>query len=421
MIRKPKRALPHKPSPGPGPTPKLYQINPSKVDWDSERTSLFFNKKHANKALFLNSIPRLPRLKGHVWLATSGRTQQKWVALSKKAMLISAQAVNQHLEVSSKDRWGLCLPLFHVGGLAITARAHLSQSPCFVYRKKWGAKAFCYFLKEKKISLCSLVPTQVYDLVQAKLPAPPALRLALVGGESLSPGLYQLARALKWPLLPTYGLTECGSQVATAEPGSLKDPSSLPALKILPHVEVKIIKGEIILKSESLLTGFVPLAPPLLNKPAPAAKSAPFNIHFQNRKNSWYKTGDLGKVQKGRFLQVGRAEFIKILGEKVDIPDLKDRFTRLLLKNSFAGRAYLLPLPSEREGWQITVTTDIWNQKALIGTIREFNRKVSPFEKIQALYIVPALPLTSLSKPNQKALLKKLGFPVNFIEGKGIF
>ena len=418
-----------------------YQINPSKLDWYSENTCLFFNQKHADKTLFLSFIPRLPNLKGHVWLATSGRTQQKWVALSKKALLVSAHAVNQHLQVSSKDRWGLCLPLFHVGGLAITARAHLSQSPCFIYRQKWKATGFYRFLKEKKISLCSLVPTQVYDLVQAQLSAPRTLRLALVGGESLSPSLYQSARALKWPLLPSYGLTECSSQVATAEPNSLKDPLGpipLPALKILPHVQVKIIKGEIALKSESLLTGFVPLSPALLHKdsvltfearpqahhspkvtPASKAKLARFHLSCQNLTTSWYKTGDKGKIQEACFLQIDKSESIKILGEKVDIPGLKDRFTRLLLKHSFTGRAFLLPVPSKREGWQITVATDTFDKKSLMNTVHEFNQTVSPFEKIKAIYIVPTLPLTSLSKLNQPALLKKLVLPENLWGQKG--
>ena len=399
-----------------------YQINPKKVDWGDSKSALFFNNRHSDKACFRASIPHLPYLKAHIWLATSGRTQQKWVALSKKALLLSAKAVNQHLKVSSQDRWGLCLPLFHVGGLAITARAFLSQSPYFVYKGKWDPQAFYNFLKQKKITLCSLVPTQVYDLVKEGLLSPPSLRAIVVGGESLSPSLYKLARALKWPLLPSYGLTECSSQVATAELSSLKT-LKFPPLKILSHVQLKIQKKELALKSKSLLTGFWPLIASTNKPPSLGGHFVPFL-----NQTSWYLTGDKGQIvrskvtqskrmgshqaqklkNKALFLKVDKSEFIKIMGEKVNIPNLKDKFTALLLKHSFAGRAFLLPLSAKREGWQIAVVTDTFDKKALFSTVFKFNQKVSPFEKIKVLYFVPTLPLTSISKLNQKALLKSL-------------
>ena len=448
-------------------TKHLYQINPAKVDWESESSYLFFNEKLKEKKLWTSYIPILPYLKSHIWLATSGRTQQKWVALSKKALLISAHAVNQHLKVRSKDRWGVCLPLFHVGGLAMTARAHLSQSSCFFYREKWSAQGFVHFLKERKITLCSLVPTQVYDLVQAGLLAPPSLRAVVVGGESLNPVLYQQARALKWPLLTSYGLTECGSQVATAELSSLKnqgaflplkiwkncpshsalkDQSALPLLKILSHVQVKTIRGEIALKSKSLFTGFVPLFK--LKQTLPTSRtrktrdstaifvadhdSVPnhkgiSNVHLHKEKafavlpnfkritnlkdkRGWYQTGDKGLIKEG-FLQIDKPEHIKILGEKVQLLQLEEILIDSLLKNAFTGRVFLMPLPCDRAGFQLALVTDSFDKKALDQILQQFNQKVAPFEKIKVVYFVPTLPMTGISKLNQPALLKQLGFP----------
>ena len=45
----------------------------------------------------------------------------------------------------------------------------------------------------------------------------------MTGGGALDPSLYKQARDLGWPLLPSYGLTECGSQVATASLSSASD------------------------------------------------------------------------------------------------------------------------------------------------------------------------------------------------------
>ena len=380
-------------------TNKFYQINPVSLNWESKSSYLFFNEKQGDKKLFKAHIPLLPHLKAHIWLATSGRTEQKWVALSKKALLVSAKAVNQHLKACSKDRWGIGLPLFHVGGLSILARAFLSQSAYFFYKPKWQAKSFHRFLIEKKIALCSLVPTQVFDLIKEGFKAPPSLRAVVVGGESLNFKLYQSALRLNWPLLPSYGLTECSSQVATAELISLNKKSfGPPFLKILPHVQAKVYRGEISLKSESLFTGFIPLSK--------STQKPPTFIRAQK----WYKTGDKGQIKQGKYLQIERPGSIKILGEKVNMTRLKELFMTLLLKNSFSGKIFLFTEPSQREGFQVALVTNSFEQNALNSLLKQFNQKVSPFERIKAIYIVPDLPLTSLSKLNQTALKKKLNF-----------
>ena len=378
----------------------FYKINPLQINWESEDSLCFFNEKHGQKALFVSYIPRLPDLKSHIWLATSGRNHQKWVALSKKALLISAHAVNQHFDITSKDRWGLCLPLFHVGGLSILARAHLSQSVCFRYNEKWSAKSFMTFLNENKITMSALVPAQVYDLVKMGFSCPPSVRAVVVGGESLNGTLYQSAGKLNWPLLPSYGLTECGSQVATADRDSLsQDMENEPRMKILSHIKVKTVQREIVIQSESLLSGFVPLSPSLQGE-------------FQDpKREGWYFTGDKGFVQKG-FIKIKNSsdEQIKILGEKVHLKYLEDTLMGILLKKTVKGRYILLPVPDEREGFQISLVTDTFNQWMVSGIIREFNEKVSPFEKIRQVYFIPSFPLTDILKISKRALLKKLAF-----------
>ncbi len=375
----------------------FYKVNPLKVDWESEDSALFFNERNAEKKIFISYINRLPSLKSHIWLSTSGRTQQKWMALSKKSLLTSAKAVNQHLKVSAKDRWGLSLPLFHVGGLSILARAHLSRSACISYKGKWQVRSFLDFLNRYQITLSALVPAQVYDLVKAKIKCPPSLRLVVVGGGALSEALYRSARMLNWPLLPSYGLTECSSQVATQEIEHLSKKES-SKLKILSHVQVKVDDQEIALRSESLFTGFVPLLPNLRGE-------------FQDtKKNGWYFTGDKGYME-APYLWIESARQIKILGEKVNMKILDEKLMNILLKRSRFGHCFLLPLPSEREGFQIALVSDIFQRDILSSIIQQFNKKVSPFERIRQFYFVPEMELTSLSKVSKSALQKKLGFP----------
>ncbi len=393
--------------------PAGYKINPSRVDWESENSLLFFNERHAKKDIFVSSLSHLPYLKSHIWLATSGRVCQKWVALSKEALLISAQAVNQHLQVRAEDRWGLCLPLFHVGGLAILARAHLSHSSYFLFQEKWSAASFLAFLNRNKITLSSLVPAQVYDIVRAKLPCPSFLRAVVVGGESLSPILYPAARKLNWPLLPSYGLTECASQVATAELDTLipnrcgfargipdqYNKMEMPKMKILSHAQLKIVHQEIGIRSRSLLSGFVPLLP------------SSSRLEFQNPgPGGWYFTGDKGSLE-GAFLQVDNSAQIKILGEKINLGDLEETLMNVVLKKKeISGRYILLPVPSEREGFQIALISDVFYRPILADLIQEFNKKVSPFERIRKFYFVPQLTFTDISKLSKPALLEKMAF-----------
>src|SRR5690349_2632783 len=110
------------------------------IDWTSAESHVLLN-------------PRMPReeemrlrsfvtdLPGHLWLSTSGTTGAlKLTALSKQAMLASAAAVNRHLQSNAKDVWYCVLPLFHVGGLGILARAFLSGAS--VTRSNWDAREF---------------------------------------------------------------------------------------------------------------------------------------------------------------------------------------------------------------------------------------------------------------------------------------
>ena len=136
-----------------------------------------------------------PSLRGHVWIATSGTTgAMRLVALSKRAILVSAEAVNRHLGVTAGDVWVCVLPTFHVGGLGIYARAALTRSP--VIASDWNARQFMQTAAAEHVTLASLVPAQVRDLVAQGEPAPSAMRAIVVGGGEMPLDLYSAARSL---------------------------------------------------------------------------------------------------------------------------------------------------------------------------------------------------------------------------------
>ncbi|HEX2751219.1 MAG TPA: AMP-binding protein, partial [Verrucomicrobiales bacterium] len=175
---------------------------------------------------------------GCLLFATSGSTgTPALICLTRQAMLANAAAVNAWLDSSRSDIWLRSLPLFHVGGMSIHARAFLSGAQVVCDDEKWDPDRFVRILEKNGVTLTSLVPAQVHDLAAAGHPAPSSLRAVIVGGGALPGGLWKEARHLGWPLLPSYGLTEASSQVATARPG---DETLPPRLELLPCWEGRI-------------------------------------------------------------------------------------------------------------------------------------------------------------------------------------
>ena len=68
-------------------------------------------------------------------MATSGSTgEPKGAVLTHEAIAANAMATSSFLEVDpGTDRWLACLPLAHVGGLAVVVRALLTDTPLEVH------------------------------------------------------------------------------------------------------------------------------------------------------------------------------------------------------------------------------------------------------------------------------------------------
>ena len=342
------------------------------IDWTSDETHLLLNPRlpDGERRRLEKLAADAPPLPGHLLLATSGTTGAlKLTALSKRAMLVSAAAVNRHLQSTADDVWCCVLPTFHVGGLGIYARAHLSGAR--VVAAPWDARAFVRLCEEEGVTLASLVPAQVRDL--AGFAAPRSLRAIVVGGGAFHDAVEG------WPLLPSYGMTECCSQVATARAGSTD-------LVLLDHVEGRQEgDGRLALRSEALLSGYL-------------TEEAGF---VDPKRDGWFLTEDVARVE-GPFLRVeGRlGDFVKIGGESVDL----GRLDRILA--SIAGSdAAVVAVPDGRLGHVIHLAIAAGDAE---GIAVRFDGQVLPFERARAVHRVPRIPRTALGKLLRKTLLEML-------------
>lgn len=344
----------------------------------------------------------------HLWLTSSGSSagserEIKLISLSEKALLASANSINQHLNCQKTDRWLNVLPIFHVGGLGIFFRAHLSESEIVNINHstyKWNPEEFYQKLKSEKITLTSLVPTQVFDLVASNYQAPQSLRAIVIGGAALAPSLYHRARQLGWPLLPSFGMTEVCSQIATAPLSSLNTTDEYtkkdlidqrPELQILNHVEVKIDdKNLLSVKSSSLMSCSIQV------------RDNSVEVHSYPE-GSWYKTQDCANIKGVNLEIIGRSdETIKILGENVNLPFLRERLASFFLQRHLNIDWALIAEEDLRTGKQLilVVVSQAGNSlnKSLEQIRADFNQQVLPFERVNQIKYVDKIPKSSIGK-----------------------
>ncbi len=148
---------------------------------------------------------------------TSGTSgQPKGAVLTFANHFWSATASAFRLGVNKEDRWLNCLPLYHIGGLAIILRSCL-YGTAVVLHERFDEQAVGEALESHAITLMSLVPTMVHRLLdyQGTKAWPASLRHVLLGGAAAGPELIERCLERHIPLSLTYGLTEAASQVAT--------------------------------------------------------------------------------------------------------------------------------------------------------------------------------------------------------------
>jgi O-succinylbenzoic acid--CoA ligase len=367
------------------------------IDWDGSDTPILLNPRlaeadaRATRAL----IDRIP-LAAHVWVTTSGATGRlKPVALSKRAVLASAAAVNTHLASDASDVWVNVLPTFHVGGLGIHARAHLSGARVTTL-DRWDAERYVTLIAGTRRALSALVPTHVFDLVHAGLRAPASVRAVVVGGGALGAELYARARALGWPLLPSYGATECASQIATAGIASLSA-DGFPALDVLPHAEVRIeADGRIAVKSAALFTGYA--TPDGLDDP---------------KRHGWWRSDDVGEVRGRRLTVHGRADAtVKVGGELVALPPLEARLDQVRLAVAPEADAALVALPDHRLGHAVHLAVAGVPAATAERLLAAFNAGLLPCERARSVRAVAEIPRTPLGKVRREELVQRIAYSV---------
>ena len=285
---------------------------------------------------------------------TSGTTgEPKGVVLTMSAVRAAAAITSEALGASiDDDRWLLCLPVAHMGGLSVVTRSivtgvPLTTLPRFDRRAVESAAA-------RGATLVSLVPATLDGLDLSRF------RSVLLGGSAIPVNRPSNTVA-------TYGLTESAGGVVHEG-------------RALPGVELDIVDGEVMLRSPTLLRRY---------RFGDDPKSS----------DGWLATGDLGEISDDGMLNVfGRKDELMITGGHNVFPGPVEQVLRT---HASVADVAVIGRPDEKWGTAVTavvVPSDPANPPTL-DVIRGWAKAQLPFYSAPTrLELIDALPKTTIGK-----------------------
>lgn len=291
----------------------------------------------------------------------------------------SALGSNQNIPLTKKtDRWLLSLPLYHVSGLSILWRCALAGASIVIHNP---TENMIKSIKKFNVTHVSMVPTQLIRALNnpAHIKTLQKLKAILLGGGPITPKLIESARRLKLPVFLTYGLTEMASQVATSQK------SINGKIGTLKYRKLKIAAdGEILVGGATLFKGY-----------------------FKNGKivrpldgKGWFHTGDLGKIDRTRGLQVlGRKDNMFISGGENIYPE---EIEKALLGSGVVQQAVVVPVKNALFGYRPVAFVKIHGSQR---ELKNYLTKTLPAFKIpDSFYDFPDGYWKKGIKPNRQAL-----------------
>jgi O-succinylbenzoic acid--CoA ligase len=312
----------------------------------------------------------------HCVIHTSGSGgRARAVELTYGNHLWSALGSGARIGIDPRDLWLCCLPLHHVGGLAILMRSVVHGTG--VLLERFDAGALASLISAERPTVASLVGTMLGRLLEAGAELD-RLRCVLLGGGPVPPELIETAVRAGVPLAPTYGLTEAASQVTTLPPEELERKPGSAGTPILP-CEVGIEEGLIMVRGANV---------------APGAAG----------EDGWLRTGDLGRIDgEGHLYVLGRADEVIVTGGENVSPE---EVEQALIAHPAVDDAAV----SAREDpeWQQAIVASVVLRDGAAVTVdelREFCRgRLAPFKVPKQITFAKRLPRNEQGKLERRNL-----------------
>ena len=291
-------------------------------------------------------------------LFTSGSSGlPKAVSISRKNIESSCNISQKNLNVEKSDKWLLCMPPYHAGGLSIIYRSLILGNK-FHIEDDFNSEKVIDLIMSEKINIVSLVPTMlskiVYQMKDRNLIAPKSFKFVLSGGAKTPEELILSSNNIGLKTLPTYGMTETSSQIATASPNDEFRPLNSVGKPLLRD-SVKITKNSEIQVSGEMVA----------------------NYYDEKVSKKWLQTGDYGYIDKDNYLFVkGRIDELIISGgENINPLEVED----FISKNKKIKECIVLGKTDEY--WGEKVVAAIYSDDDI--TLEEINSYLGGLDKFK--------------------------------------
>jgi fatty-acyl-CoA synthase len=248
---------------------------------------------------------------------TSGTTgRPKGAVLCHRGVLNPPRFVAQRVGFPEGGVWINAMPMYHVGGSALTSMATLNLHGTFVLLREWDPALSLRLIEAERGNGMLVVPTMILALLeQPDLHRHDlgSLNFILTGAAAVAPALVDRVRqALRCDLMITFGQTEASGTVSTTARGDGPDELAGTLGRPLPHVAIEIRDpetgarlpcgqaGEIWFRGYQVMLGYYGRADDTRHAITP---------------DGWLRSGDLGTMDDRGYLSIcGRLKDLIIRG-----------------------------------------------------------------------------------------------------------
>ena len=302
-------------------------------------------------------------------IASSGTTGiPKWIPITTRQLTLSAFGSATRLGHLPGDVWLNVLAPGYTGWLAAIGRCAFYGTT--VINEPFSVELVNQYLSQSNVTQISLVPTMLSKLVNHKPSHLNTVRSILVGGGPLRSELYRQSRSLGLNVLPSWGLTEAGSQVATQTFHATSD--GFDVGYPMPFVKVDVTDEHLSLDG------------PLVNAPL--------------------VTHDRGRIDdEGRVFVHGRSDdVINTGGIKVDPKRIEGIYGGL----DGARCVTALAMPDNEWGQQISlaIEVDFTKLEACLDSLHLIRSKAAKHHRFQTLYWIDRTPRCPMGKVQRRLL-----------------
>lgn len=303
-------------------------------------------------------------MESQIILFSSGSTgYPKAILHTLKSIYKSVLNADSIEDYSNQDIFLASLPIYHIGGLMIFFRSIFCGAKV-VIPSSLKVEVLFESINKSKVSIISLVPTQLFRLTKNKFESTSTLRSVYIGGDFVENNLIENALKCGLPIKKVYGSTETCSMISMLD--CKKHPDKLNSAG-LPFKKVKLkiaSDGEILVKADSLFKKYI-------------------NDDLLTQKSfikEYFRTGDFGYVDEHGFIFIERRKrnFIISGGKNIDPLEVE----KALL--SIKGIKTALVFPLEDAEWGQIVCAVV--ESEIKFSFEEIKEKLS---KIISSYKIP--------------------------------